>query len=118
MKLIVLTWLRDSLIQLMGRVVEILFRLILLVLPMGVYLLLIQARDKASSIRTILDFTEDNSRWQHIFPGFIIVAINPDVTKNAYNKLKREFQMWINENKYALGLLFMTLIVVLMILKG
>ena len=118
MKLTVLAWLKDELMPLLGKLVELMFRGLLLILPMGFFLLLIQARNKASSIRTILDFTEDNSRWQHIFPGFILVAINPNLTKSIYDKIKIEVQSWINGNKYLLSFLFMALIVALMIIKG
>ena len=118
MKLTVLSWLRDELVVYLGKLVELFFRLLLLVLPMGLYLLLIQGRSKASSIRTILDSTEDNSRWQHIFPGFILVAIDPNATKSAYNRIKINVQSWINGNKYLLGFMFMTLIVTLMLIKG
>ena len=118
MKLTFLTWIRDELLPLFGKLIEIMFRCTLLVLPMGLFLLLIQTRSKASSIRTILDFTEDNSRWQHIFPGFIIVAIDPNIASNMYRRAKINVQSWINENKYLLSFLFMTLIVALMIIKG
>lgn len=118
MKLTVLTWLGEEIKGILGKGVEVAFRLLLLILPMGLFLLLVQSREKASTIRTILDFTEDNSRWQHIFPGFILVAINPNVTKNAYMKLKANIQFWINENKYLLSFLFLASIVALMIVKG
>lgn len=118
MKLTVLTWLKDELVVYVGKLVELLFRLLLLLLPMGLFLLLIQGRSKASSIRTIMDSTEDNSRWQHIFPGFILVAIDPNATRSAYTKIKINIQSWINSNKYLLGFAFMTLIVLLMIIKG
>lgn len=118
MKLTVLTWLRDELLGNLGKLIEILFRLALLILPMGLYLLLIQGRQKASSIRTILDSTEDNSRWQYIFPGFILVAVDPNVARTTYLKFKIAVQSWINNNKYLLGFMFMTLVVTLMIVKG
>ena len=118
MKLTVLEWMRDELKDWVGRSIELIFRLLLLILPMGLFLLLIQSRQKASSIRTILDFTEDNSKWQHIFPGFIIVAVNPEAAKSTYMKVKANVQFWINENKYLLSFIFMALIVALMIIKG
>lgn len=118
MRLTVLTWLRDSLIGLIGRTIEIIFRVILCLLPLGAYLLLIQLRSKASSIRNILNVTEDNSIWQHIFPGFILVAINPNVLKEHYNKSKKEFQNWIKDNKYILTFICMSLIVALLLWLG
>ena len=118
MKLEVLNWIKDESVGLLGKTVELLFRLVLLLLPMGFFLLLIQSRKKASSIRTILDFTEDNSKWQHIFPGFILVAINPEGLKTAYTRTKINIQSWINGNKYLLSFIFMALMVALMLIKG
>lgn len=118
MKLTVLTWLRDASISIIGRFIELLFRAVLLLMPMGVFIALIQFRDKASKISSISAFTSDESTWQHIFPGFLLVAIDPDVMKKAYKRVKNTFQFWINDNKYSLGLIFMILIVTLMILKG
>lgn len=118
MKLKVLTWLRDEILSLLGNSVELIFRLVLLVLPMGLFLLLIQAREKASKTSNLSNYLTDNSTWQNIFPGFLLVAIDPNLTKNAYRKAKINFQSWMNENKYLLSFLFMSLIVILMIIKG
>ena len=105
MKLTVLTWLRDSLVGLTGRIIELTFRTILFCLPLGAYLLLIQLRSKASTIRNISVYTEDNSVWQHIFPGFILVAINPNSLKEWYFKKRLKIQTWISDNKFLLFLL-------------
>lgn len=118
MKLTVLIWLRDSLIGLIGRTIEILFRIILCLMPLGIYLLLIQFRSKASKISSISVFTTDDSIWQHIFPGFILVAINPNVLKENYKKTKKKFQNWVNENKYMISFTFMTLITILLLWLG
>ena len=118
MKLTVLSWFKDTLITLLGRIIEVSFRIILFFLPLGLYLVLIQARDKASKVSNLSVYTSDNSVWQHIFPGFILVAINPNLFKQEYTEIKRKFQGWVSDNKYLLGFLFMTTIVVLMIIFG
>lgn len=118
MKLTVLKWITDSLIGTTGKLIEILFRLLLLILPMGLFLLLIQMRDKASKVSNLSVYTTDNSTWQHIFPGFLLVAIDPNVAQKMYLRIKVNFQSWVNGNKYLLSFLFMTLIVALMIIKG
>lgn len=126
MKLQVLTWLRDSLIGLTGRIIELLFRIILCCLPLGVYMLLIQFRSKASKISNISVFTNDNSTWQHVFPGFILVAINPDLLKESYFKFRRNFQTWISDNRFllffvlstAIFLLTFTVFYIALFLKG
>lgn len=118
MKLTVLTWLRDSSVALIGRTIEIIFRILLFCLPLGAYLLLIQLRSKASNIRNILNVTEDNSIWQYIFPGFILVSVNPNSFKNSYNSVKLRFQQWVNNNKYEISALFMAIIVGLLLWIG
>ena len=118
MKLTVLTWIRDSSVSLIGRSIELLFRVILFFLPLGVYLFLIQSRDKASKVSNISVYTTDDSVWQHIFPGFILVAVNPNSFKNSFNSIKLKFQQWVNNNKYELTTLFMAIIIVLLLRIG
>ena len=118
MKLTVLTWLRDSSVTLVGRTIELLFRIILFFLPLGVYLLIVQSSEKASKISSINVYTKDESRWQHVFPGFILVSIEPDSFKSAWIRRKANFQSWVASNKYLLEVLFMILIIVLMVVSG
>ena len=115
MKIVVLKWIIDDLIPFFGRCIELLFRVILCLLPLGVYLFLIQKRQKASKVSSITTFTTDNSVWQHVFPGFLLVAIEPNVFANYINRKKAEFQNWIERNKYILAIIFMSIIVGLML---
>jgi len=117
MKLTVLTWLRDSSITFIGRAVELIFRIILFFLPLGLYLLLIQARDKASKVSSLQIHTTDDSCWQHVYPGFILVAIDPNISKKKYLEAKKNFQSWVADNKYTLAFLFMSSIVLLMVIS-
>ena len=117
MKLTVLTWLKDSSIGLIGRTIELIFRGLLLFLPLGVYLLLIQSREKASVISSLSAFTTDDSRWQHIFPGFILITINQQSLKKSIIKSRNQIQNWIAANKYIIAMLFMAAIVALMVIN-
>ena len=115
MKIVVLKWIIDDLIPFIGRCIELLFRIILCLLPLGVYLILIQQRKKASKVSSLTTFTTDNSVWQHIFPGFLLVAIEPTVLSDYMNKKKNDFQYWVKRNEYILAIIFMTAIVSLML---
>lgn len=117
MRLTVLEWIKEGAIPLIGKGIELGFRLILFILPLGVYMCLLQLRSKASSITSISTYTEDNSRFQHIFPGFILVSINPDSLTSFVKKANSNFQLWVNSNKYTLSFLFMAMIVGLMVLS-
>ena len=117
MKLTVLTWLRDSSINLLGRTIELIFRALLVLLPLGMYLLLIQSREKASVVSSLTAFTTDDSRWQHIFPGFILVTVDHQSLKKGAAKAKLKLQMWISSNKYIIGMIFMIIMVALMLIN-
>lgn len=117
MELTVLKWLGDSSVRLLGRSIELTFRLILCFLPLGVYMLLLQKRKGASSVNTISVYTNERSKFQHIFPGFILVSIEPSTLDNFLNKLRDNVQNWVKENKYLLAFGFALILVVLMIIK-
>ena len=118
MKLTVLTWLRDASIGLVGRIIEFLFRLTLCILPLGLFLLLIQCRSKASAISSLSVYTKPESAWQHIFPGFILVAIDPKTLEKNFTSIKKNINTWVDINKYFLALIFAILVVVIMLFGG
>ena len=93
--------------------IEIIFRVILFCLPLGIYLLLIQSRSKASKISNISVYTEDYSVWQHIFPGFILVSVNPNSIKEWYLKKRLKVQIWVGDNRFLLFLLLFLIVFVL-----
>ena len=117
MELIVMRWLRDFLVPLIGKTVELLFRVLLCLLPLGVYMVILQKRVKASSTRTISVYTKENSKFQHVFPGFLLVSIDPDSLSSYLAKAHNNVQNWIQRNKYIIALLFMSAIVWLMVLS-
>ena len=114
----VIGWLLESTTPVLGRLIEFLFRTILFILPLGVYLTLIQYRSKVSKISNISVFTNDESVWQHIFPGFILVSISPETFKKHIRETKRSIQNSISDNKYLIEVIFMILVLVLMYVKG
>ena len=117
MKLTILNWIWERLVVVLGRSIEFLFRLILCVLPLGLYMLLLQERTKASSATSISVFTKENSRFQHVFPGFLLVSIDPDSLNRSISRVHSNIQEWVKRNKYILALLFMTIVVGLMVLS-
>ena len=118
MKLTVLTWLKDSSVTFVGKLIEILFRITLFLLPLGAYILLMQSRTKASSIRNISVFTNDSSTWQHVYPGIIMVTVNPSYIKEKFISFRKKFNNWFITNKYLIEFLLAAIIVVLMIIIG
>lgn len=118
MKLTILSWVGRALLKPTGIIIEILFRSLLFLTPLGVFLTLAQLRKKASKISSLSAWTLDKSTWQDIYPGYILVTVRPDDLENFIEIKKEIFQQWIGRNKYLLAFLFMSLIVLLMIIKN
>lgn len=118
MKLTVLKWFTDELVPLLGKTIEILFRITLFFLPLGLYLLLIQARGKASKVSNISVYTTEESVWQHIFPGFILVSVAPDSFKKSIILKRNKFQAWFSSNKYTIEAIVLILVLLLLYLGG
>lgn len=118
MKIEATRWVKDFLVNLFKQIIEFSIRIILFFLPMGLYLFLLQFRKNVSSTSNLSVFTTPNSVWQHIFPGFILVAIDPNYFKNQIMIRYNGFQNWINSNKYILCFLFALLLVILMFVIG
>lgn len=118
MKLVVFNWFMEALKVFLGRVIEFTFRVVLFLLPLGLFMLILQLRSKVSSVSNLTVYTKAESVWQHVFPGFILVAIDPKQLERFVIERKTKTQRWIAENKYILALIFMVTVVVLMIYFG
>lgn len=117
MKLTVLTWLKDWILPIIAKIIEVTFRCILFLLPLGVFMLLLQLRNKVSKVSNISVYTNDRSVWQFVFPGFLLVAVEPKIIPIKFMEKKLSFQNWVSRNKYLLTFLSMSIIVGLMILS-
>ena len=117
MKLTVIKWLKDELTPFVGRAIELFFRILLFILPLGIFLILIQFREKASKVSNLSVYTNDESTWQHIFPGFALVSISPDTFRKKFISIKKAIQDGIEANKYLIEILFM-IIVIAFLFKG
>ena len=116
MKPIILTWIKDFTLNNLKLIGEFIARVAWLMLPLGVFMLLIQMRSKASGIRSISAFTNDSSEFQAIFPGYYLVSVNPNEMKEHIVKTKNSFQKWVQGNKYVLCFSLALCVVLLMLI--
>lgn len=116
MKPIILTWIKEFILSTLKSIGEFTARIIWLILPLGVFILLIQMRSKASGIRSISAFTNDNSEFQAIFPGYYLISVNPNEMKEHMIKTKNIFQKWVENNKYVLCFSLALCVVLLMLI--
>lgn len=117
MNLVVYTWFKEFLKGLFWQIAERVLRVLLFLMPLGFYLTILQFRSKASKVSSLSAFTNDNSVWQHIFPGFALVAMDPSLFKNSIKKNNELLQAWVQRNKYTLSFLFALILVLYMLIK-
>ena len=55
-------------------------------LPIGLFMLIMGLRSKNHKVTALSTFTTDNSEFQHIFPNYILVTIDPNYYKRQIVK--------------------------------
>lgn len=117
MEMKVTKWFKDYLTSKSSQLLESLLMMILFILPLGVSLIVLQFRSKASSVSNLSVHTTDRSVWQFVYPGFMLVAIDPMLFKTIIKTKNDNFQRWVERNKYTLSFLLALIIVCLMLVK-
>lgn len=71
-----------------------------LLLPLGLFLLIMQLRDKNNKVSAIRTFTEDDGEFQFIFPDYILVANYPNALKNGWTRKVRALNKFLDKWKW------------------
>ena len=87
--------------------------LLYLMLPMGLFMLLMSLRTKNHKATAIGTFTNEKSEFQHIFPNYILVVVEPQLLKRSVTKRVNEVNGFLG--KY-LGMILVGIILVLLVL--
>lgn len=87
--------------------------LLYLMLPMGLFMLLMSLRTKNHKATAIGTFTNEKSEFQHIFPNYILVVVEPQLLKRSVTKRINEVNSFLG--KY-LGMILVGTILVLLVL--
>ena len=87
--------------------------LLYLMLPMGLFMLLMSLRTKNHKATAISTFTNEKSEFQHIFPNYILVVIEPQLLKRNIAKRVNEVNNFLG--KY-LGMIIVGSILILLVL--
>lgn len=91
---------------------NLILSMVYLLLPVGIYMMLLQFREKVSKVSALSTFTEDDSTWQFIHPNFILVCKDPKEHKVAFKKFIKAVNNFYNNYKslIILGSIFITLV--------
>lgn len=87
--------------------------LLYLMLPMGLFMLLMSLRTKNHKATAIGTFTNEKSEFQHIFPNYILVVVEPQLLRRSVVKRVNEVNNFLS--KY-LGMILVGIILVLLVL--
>ena len=87
--------------------------LLYLMLPMGLFMLLMSLRTKNHKATAIGTFTNEKSEFQHIFPNYILVVVEPQLLRRNVTKRVNEVNSFLG--KY-LGMILVGIISVLLVL--
>ena len=87
--------------------------LLYLMLPMGLFMLLMSLRTKNHKATAIGTFTNEKSEFQHIFPNYILVVVEPQLLRRNVTKRVNEVNSFLG--KY-LGMILVVIILVLLVL--
>ena len=87
--------------------------LLYLMLPMGLFMLLMSLSTKNHKATAIGTFTNEKSEFQHIFPNYILVVVEPQLLRRSVTKRINEVNGFLG--KY-LGMILVGTILVLLVL--
>lgn len=87
--------------------------LLYLMLPMGLFMLLMSLRTKNHKATAIGTFTNERSEFQHIFPNYILVVVEPQLLRRGVAKRINEINSFLG--KY-LGMILVGSILILLVL--
>ena len=87
--------------------------LLYLMLPMGLFMLLMSLRTKNHKATAIGTFTNEKSEFQHIFPNYILVVVEPQLLRRSVTKKVNEVNGFLS--KY-LVMILVGIILVLLVL--
>jgi hypothetical protein len=68
-------------------------------IPIGVFMLLLSLKSKSSKATAISTFLTDRSEFQHIFPNFLLVIVEPALLKTKVQHKVRDIQAYLNKYK-------------------
>lgn len=87
--------------------------LLYLMLPMGLFMLLMSLRTKNHKATAIGTFTNEKSEFQHIFPNYILVVVEPQLLRRGVAKRINAINSFLG--KY-LGMILVGSILILLVL--
>ena len=94
---------------------EKLMVLLYCLLPMGLFMLLMSLRTKNHKATAIGTFTNERSEFQHIFPNYILVIVEPNLFKKDIRDKIYKLNVFLSEYT---GVILLGLLILFTIIGG
>lgn len=88
-----------------------------LCLPIGLFFLLMQLREKNNKGNAIGAFIDENSEFQYIFPEYILVSNKPNKMKTEYKAKMTRLNNFLDKWKWTVIAILMVVLVLVILLK-
>ena len=72
-------------------ILELIARFIWLMVPIGIHMLFLQLRTKVDKLPALTGYFDEESTWQMIYDGAVLVNTNPGALHKRYNNIKKWF---------------------------
>lgn len=86
-------------------------------LPIGLFMLMMSSRTKNHKATAISTFTNERSEFQHIFPNYLLVIVEPNLMKKSIDNKIKGINTFIDKYKWVIGLIFAFAFVLLLTLR-
>ena len=101
-------------LKLLTVALEYICRVIYLCMPLWVFMLFMNLRNKANTINVLTTFVDKNATFQHIYPGVILVLNDPNALEKNVKKTSQNVEKFLGTYKYTViaTLLFLILVAI------
>ena len=90
-------------------VVEKLCILLYCLLPIGLFMLIMSSRTKNHKATAIGTFTNERSEFQHIFPNYMLVIVEPKLMQKSIENKVKAINAFVDKYKWIFRLFFFLL---------
>lgn len=93
---------------------EYICRVIYLCMPLWVFMLFMNLRNKANTVSVLTAFVSHDATFQHVYPGVVLVLDDPNALEKNLRRLSRNLENFLASYKYTViaTLLFLILVVI------
>ena len=101
-------------LKILTTILEYICRVLYLCMPLWVFMLFMNLRDKANTVNVLTTFVSKDATFQHIYPGVLLVLDDPNALEKNAKKISQRVENFLATYKYTAiaTLLFLILVAI------